>query len=169
MLSLGWMEMDTETIKGNNSSVAINECIRKLSSRMQDPQQMVNKCFFPFSHIFLIFFLSKVLDKKMVTKWLRNGYEMVLAMVTKRNHCQKFCFSNHKILRMTRSRSSHLKGRIFDYMSLTHGLSCSNKTSSASDVGAWVAMMWGELEEHIFTIIHLIFELAHLQEFLRNS
>jgi len=40
VLSLGWMEMDTETIKGDNSSVAINECIRKLSSRMQDPQQM---------------------------------------------------------------------------------------------------------------------------------
>ena len=41
VMNLGWMDMSPDVIKGSGSSVAINECIRKLCSLMQDPQQMV--------------------------------------------------------------------------------------------------------------------------------
>ncbi|XP_063689176.1 uncharacterized protein LOC134822194 [Bolinopsis microptera] len=42
VINLGYMEMDASTLKAANSSVSINECIRKLSSIMNDPSQTDN-------------------------------------------------------------------------------------------------------------------------------
>ncbi|KAL5270925.1 hypothetical protein ACHWQZ_G001548 [Mnemiopsis leidyi] len=42
VINLGYMDMDISTLKAANSSVAINECIRKLSSIMHDPSQTEN-------------------------------------------------------------------------------------------------------------------------------
>jgi hypothetical protein len=42
VINLGYMDMDVSTLKAANSSVAINECIRKLSSIMHDPTQTVS-------------------------------------------------------------------------------------------------------------------------------
>ena len=45
VINLGYMDLEGREIKAANSSVTINECIRKLSSQMQDPAHMVGNMF----------------------------------------------------------------------------------------------------------------------------